>query len=880
MSRFELPLWRRLFRLPTPDPREAAADVDAELEFHLQMRVDELVALGMTEAEARAEALRRFGNLGRARGDLTRDGESRARRHRMAAWLEDLGQDLRLAMRGIRRRPVLAAVATVTLALGLGLTTTVLAVVNRLVLHALPYPGAERFASVLLASDETAMRISPTLRMLGAWRAHAPGSEWIEAHSREELLLENGEAAELVQTRSVTPGLLPALGARVVAGRGIEPVDTAAGAPFVALLSWGAWQRRYGGSPDVIGRTVRLDGKIAAVVGVLERGFDLSPLDVSARAEFWLPLGGPGKSEESAWVLLRRRPGVPVEAITGELRAALQVEGIISDLLERFPPRASDPGEFADEDRERTLWLLTLAVSLVLAIACANVAALLLGQAAVRAREFGVRAALGAGRGRVVRQLVTEAGLLGALGGIAGFAVAKAALWLMRATRPENLLTLDDVALDPGVTLAELGLTLSVAILFGLAPAWAVSRADAAAALVGRVKRSLDSRFGRSLRSALVVGQLAASLVLVSGAGLLVKSFFAEREVPIGFDPAGLGWVDFSLSPRLIPTEAERAAIAEEARAAVSRMPELEAVALAGDSPVGHGIIMGEFLIDGRPLPDRETETMIPYRSIGPGYFDAIGARLEAGRQPDSASGELEIVVDATTAERFFPDGDVLGSRVRYSRTGGWKTIVGVAPNQRALIGAFPEGPFVFESRQRSARDGALIVRAHGDVPLQRISALVRAVDPRIRIRSAETAESALDERLAGRRFTMTIMIGFAGLALLLAAVGLYGVVALAVSQRTYEMGVRIALGAAPSNVRLLVLREGGMRVALGLGLGFVLLVALGRLLRGLLSDVRAWDPVVWGAAAVALAMAGVLACWIPARRASRTDPMIALRAE
>jgi hypothetical protein len=289
VSRFELPHWRRLFRLPTPDPRDAAAEVDSELEFHLQMRVDELIALGMTEADARAEALRRFGNLGRTRGDLTRDGESRARRHRTVAWLEDLVQDLRLALRGMRRRPALAAVAILTLALGLGLTTTVFAVVNRLVLHALPYPGADRFASVVLASDETAMRISPTLRMLGAWRAHAPGSEWIEAHNREELLLESGEAAELVQTRSVTPGLLPALGARVIAGRGIEPADTAAGAPFVVLLSWGAWQRRYGGSADIIGHTVRLDGKVAAVIGVLERGFDLSPLDASARAEFWLP---------------------------------------------------------------------------------------------------------------------------------------------------------------------------------------------------------------------------------------------------------------------------------------------------------------------------------------------------------------------------------------------------------------------------------------------------------------------------------------------------------------------------------------------------------------------------------------------------------------
>ena len=880
MSRFELPLWRRLFRLPTPDPGGTAAEVDSELEFHLEMRVDELVALGMTEADARAEALRRFGNLARTRGELAREGESRARRYRLAAWLEDLGQDLRLAWRGIRRRPVLAAVATVTLALGLGLTTTVLAVVNRLVLHPLPYPGSDRFATVWLASAQTAMRISPTLRMLGAWREHAHGSEWIEAHSGEQLLLEGGEVAELVQTRSVTPGLLPALRARVALGRGIEPVDTTAGAPLVTMLSWGAWQRRFGGAPDVLGRTVRLDGKLATVIGVLAKGFDLSPMDGSARAEFWLPLGGPDQGEESASILVLRRPGISVEVITTELDAALAAQGITSDLLERFRPRAFDPGEFADEDRERTLWLLTLAVSLVLAIACANVAALLLGQAAVRAREFGVRAALGAGRGRVVRQLVTEAGLLGALGGVAGFAVAKAALWLMRATRPENLLTLDDVALDPRVTLAELGLTLSVAVLFGLAPAWAVSRADSAAALVGRVKRSLDSRFGRSLRSALVVGQLAASLVLVSGAGLLVRSFVAERDTPLGFEPTGLGWVQFSLSERVVPKAAERAAIAEEARAAVSRMPELRIVALAGDSPLGYGVIQGEFLIDGRPLPDRETESLIPFNRIGPGYFEAIGARLEAGRAPDLAAGASEVLIDASTAKRFFPAGDAVGSRIRYSRNAPWKTIVGVAPNQRMIIRAFPDGPFLFEPPYQGDPGETIIVRADGDIPLQRISAIVRATDPRIRIRSAETAESALDERLAGRRFTMTIMIGFAGLALLLAAVGLYGVVALAVSQRTYEMGVRIALGAAPSNVRLLVLREGSARMALGLGLGFVLLLGLGRVLRGLLTDVRSWDPAVWAAAAAVLAVAGALACWIPARKASRTDPMIALRAE
>ena len=877
-----LPLLRRILRLPLPrtDQRSAPADVDAELEFHLQMRVQELMTQGCSESEARAEALRRFGDFTEARSTLVRQGGSRALRRRWVVWLEDLGQDLRLALRGIRHRPGLAVTATVTLALGLGLTTTVLAVVNRLVLHPLPYPGAERFAMVWLADDRTAMQISPTLRMLGAWRARSAGLEWIEAHNQEELLLESGETAELVPTRSVTPGLLPALGAGVVLGRGIEPSDTTAGAPPVALLSWGAWQRRFGGVRDAIGSPVRLDGKIATVVGVVERGFDLTPMDGGTRAEFWLPLGGPGKDEESAAILLRRRPGITPASVTGELRAALAAEGITSDLLEKFKPTSSDPGEFADEDRERGLWLLTLAVGLVLGVACANVAALLLGQSAVRAREFGVRAALGAGRGRVMRQLITEATFLGGLGGAAGLAVAHAALWLTRVTRPENLLTLDDVAIDPQVMFLALGLTLLVAILFGLAPAWAASRTDAATAMVGRIQRSMDNRFSRSLRSVLVIGQLAASLALVSGAGLLLKSFVAQRNLPLGLDPVGLGWVDIDISSRVVPVSAERAAITEQALAAVAAMPGVEAATLAGDSPLGYGVMNAEFLIDGRPLPGQPTSVLIPTRSIGPGYFETIGSHLVRGRSPDSRPGSTEIVIDAVTARQFFPGGDAIGSRIRFSREAPWRTIVGVAPEQRTLLGAFQTGPFVFVPLDSGERSGAVILRARGSLSLERVSAFIRGVDSRIRIRSVQTAEAALAERLAGRRFTMTIVMGFAGLALLLAAVGLYGVVALAVTQRAYEIGVRMALGAHPAKVRLLVLREGAIRVIIGLALGLLLVAGSGRLLRGLLSGASTWDPAVWAGAAAVLAVAGILACWVPARRASRIDPMIALRAE
>jgi len=695
-------------------------------------------------------------------------------------------------------------------------------------------------------------------------------------------LLESGETADLVPTRSVTPGLLPALDAHIVLGRGIQRADTAAGAPLAALLSWGSWQQRFGGSRDALGKMVRLDGRIATIVGVVGKGFDLTPLDGGARAEFWLPLGGPAFTKEQwASILVMRRTGAADAEVTRQLRGSMTASAVRSDLALEFQATFLDVSTLADSNRARTLWLLTLAVSLVLGIACANVAALLLGRAAVRGQEFGVRAALGAGRGRVVRQLITESILLGGLGGAAGLAVAELGLWITRVFRPANLLAIDDAALAPRVVVVAIGVTLLVAVVFGAAPAWAVSRGDAAAALMGRLRRSLDTRFGRSLRGALVVGQFAASLVLVSGAGLLLRSFIAERSLQTGFEPHGLGWVQYDIPRRLVTQPEVRKALTDEVSATVAALASVERVGIAANPPLSMGVLRGEFLIEGRPIPEKEAPILMPLRGIGLGYFETIGMRLDQGRSPDTRPGSLEIVIDRQTARRFWPAGDAIGKRVRFNRENFvWKTIVGVAPEQRALVGAFEDAPFIFDPELGRDGGGTIIVRGRGPDPLAGVSSVIRRVDSRIRIRSIMTAAAALDERLAARRFTTTIVGAFAGLALLLAAVGLYGVIALAVGQRTYELGVRIALGAAPRAVRLMVLRDGAVRIGLGLGIGFVLVAGTGRLLRGMLGEVSAWDPVVWAGAGLVLALAGILACWMPARRASRIDPLIALRSD
>lgn len=874
--------WRRLFRWPLrrPQPRSVSEDVDAELEFHLQMRMNELMARGLPEAEARGDALRRFGDLEAARTGLLRDTERRVRREHRTAWFRDLAQDLALALRNFRRRPGFTAVAVSTLALGLGLTTAVLAVVSRLILNPLPYSGSDRFATVMLASNQTALRINPQLRLVEAWRQRTTGAEWIEAHGQEELLLEGGETAELVQTRSVTPGLLPALGARMAAGRGIEPSDTAGDAPLVTVLSWSAWERRYGRSLDALGQTLRLNGAAATVVGVLEPGFDLTPIDGTARAEFWLPLGGPFKGEESVAILLRRRPGTTLATLNAELQAGVTDAELDPEMRQKFPPTAFGVGESRDGSRERTVWLLTLAVGLVLAVACANVAALQIGQTAARNREFGVRSALGAGRGRIVRQLLTEALLLGTLGNVTGLLIARTALWLTRRYRPGRLLTLDDVTIDPGVVIVGLGVTFLVAVLFGLAPAWVASRTDPAATLGGRIARSFDTRFGRSLRAVLVVGQLAAGLVLLNGAGLIMQSFLAERRMPIGFQPDGLAWINLRISRRTVPVPAARDAISARVLATLEAMPGVESAALAGDPPLGYGIIQGEFLVSGRDLPETESRTMIPFRAVGPGYFETVGMRMDAGSPPDLRPGSRDVVIDRVTASRFFPDRNAVGSRIRFGRTGEWHTVVGVTAEERTLLDAFPETPFVYTAPAPGEAGGSLILRRRPELSLERISAVIRSVDARIQIRSVQQAEVLLDERLAPQRFTLAIVAGFAGFALLLAAVGLYGVVAMVVSQRTYEMGVRLALGAAPRRVRAMVLRQGARQLAAGVLLGGLLVAGTGPLLRGLLTGGAFWDPLVWSTAMLVLALAGLLACWVPARRASRIDPVNALRSD
>ncbi|MDX2060590.1 MAG: ADOP family duplicated permease [Gemmatimonadales bacterium] len=874
---------RRLFRLPWRRPDAVDGDVDAELDFHLSMRTEELKALGLPADQARAEAVRRFGDVGEARAALVRTDVEAAHAARRADWLGDLLRDLRFAGRELRRDWTFALVAVVVLGLGIGLTTAMASLFDRLALRPLPYPNADRLGQLWLATGQGdhVMRVTPN-RKIRETTLDVPGIERVDAHRSQDLAVDFPDGTEMLPVRMVSPGLLGGLGARALLGRTFQAEDSAAAAPLTAIVAHQTWQRRFGGAADIVGRSIRVDGKVATVVGVLRPGFDLVSLDGGARAEIWLPLrddvtegGG-----DFASLLVTIAPGATMSAIGKTIDARITAAAEAGDpMMKSFSAVLLGADQIVGSSLRRTLGFLLGAVGLVLLVACANVAALLLGQAVSRFQEFGIRAALGSGRARVVRQLLAESSLLGILGVGAGLLVAVAVLALARATRPDTLLTVDEVRLS-GLTL---GVAVAVALVatvgFGLAPIWAVSRADVATSVVGRTRRATDGLGAGRLRTILVVGQIAVTLVLLLGAGLLVKSFVRERTLPLGFDAPNLAQVSISMRERDFPDSTGRDELARSIVERIRRIPGVIAAAQSGNSPVDFGVVQGEFLAEDRPVPETEAKIVMPARWVGPDFFAVTGVPLVAGRTFSADTGQAEVVIDAATARRVWGTLDVVGKRVRYDRSGGWRTIVGVAGDLRGFDG-FDGVPALYEREYAGETGHTILARLADARVLREITRAVREAHPAIRIRSAALTLDAIEDQLAGTRFTMAIVACFSILALVLAMVGLYGVISYGVRRRTFEFGVRLALGAPPARVRGLVLREGLLRIGGGVAVGLLGSVGLVRVIRGMLYQMSPWDPTAFGVAAALLFGVGAAAIWIPARRASRVDPLEAIRAE
>ncbi len=881
-----LPEFRRLFRFGSRRASAVPGEVDAEVEFHLKMRIDELMAQGFSESEATVEAARRFGDLTAARTALIEADRQATRDAARADWIADLARDLRFAGRELRRNWSFAAVAVVVLGLGVGLTTAVVSLFERLAVHPLPYPNADRLALAWLVTGngEHSIRINPDLAYRQAM-ASTPGVEHADAHQSNQAMVDVSGTPEMIQTRLVTVGMLDRLGARLALGRSFAPDDSSPASPLPTVLAYQTWKRRYAGEPDVVGRTVRIDGRVATIIGVFQPGFDLASIDGRARAEFWLPLRqdllDPGR--DRAEVLLTLAPGASSGAVAAAIDSRMKAAPEGGQFLRSFGTKLVQANDLVDNSLRQTLSLLLVAVGLILFVACANVAALLLGQAVGRSQEFGVRAALGAGRGRVIRQLLAESTLLGGLGAALGVGVTVAVLALARRFRPDNLLTIDDVRVN-GLTLLIAGLVALVAtISFGLAPIWAVSRTDAAAALVGRARRTFDGRGAGRLRSGLVIGQIAVTLILLVGAGLLVKSFVRERTLPVGFDTEGLAQIDVAVPERDFPTPARRSEVIAEVERRVRTIPGVTAVALAMNGPLDFGAMQAEFLPAKDPWPAVENKSFMPLRHVAPDFFAVIGLRIVAGRTFSADTSAHEIIIDEATAKRAWGSpGAAVGQRVRFGRdnkdTGN--LVVGVVGNIRTETDNFVGIPTIYFPLEPRESGFTLVIRSAGTSPLGAASRAVRDTDVGLRIRSAATMSDVMADRTAGTRFTMAVVAFFSALSLILALVGLYGVISFAVGQRHFEFGVRLAIGALPAGISTMVLGDGLRRIAGGIIVGLLGSAGLVQLIRGMLYKMSPWDPWVFAGAAGLLGAVGLAAAWIPARRASKVDPLVAIRAE
>ncbi len=787
-------------------------------------------------------------------------------------------QDLRFALRSFRRGPGFATVAVLTLALGIGATAAVYSVLRAVVLRPLPYASPERLVRVIEttpAGDDFSVS-APTFRDL---REQSRSFRLLAAlGDREVALLGRGEPTRLTGV-TATADYFPLLGVPPTLGRVPTSAEVESGEQ-VTVLSYRAWQSELGGDPAVLGRTIDLDGAPVKVVGVMPRGFE-SPGD----PDLWLPLRLDPRAEREDHelsVVGRLADGVDRAGAAAELR------GIAARLGAQYPQTNGGWGFHVTPLRrwlvpapvERTVWLLMGAVGLLLVLTCANVSNLLLGRAARRRREIGVRAALGAGRARIARQLFTESVVLAACGALGGALFAAGAVPLLRRLLPADVHPAAAIAVDGGVLAFAAAVAALTAVVFGLLPALTVSAGGLREAATGLRTTGTRSR----TRDALVVAELALAMTLLVGAGLFLTSFLRLEAVDLGVDRQQVLAVPLApSSQRYSDDERARLLLAIEER--VSGLPGVVAVGSSNVEPLSGGGTAIDVAVEGRPAGPGETR-FVRWRSVSPGFFRAAGVRLLAGRalRPADYAPEAPavIVVTRAFARALFGNQDPLDRRVAMGVNGtNWRRIVGVSEDVQDVALAEPPQPLFFIP-DASWPWMTLLVRTRQDAatlaaPLRHA---IWSLAPDLPVPTVEP----MSERVAGAarrpRFQLEVMATFAAVALLLAAVGIYGVISQFVALQTREIGVRLALGAAPARILRLVVRRGAALVGAGLVVGGVAALALGRFLGSTLYATPAADPVTFAAVALVLAAVGLASALVPARRATRVDPQTALRAE
>jgi putative ABC transport system permease protein len=879
-------------------PGKPDAEVDSELRFHLEHRIEANIAAGMSPEAARLAAEERFGDVEGVRKEcaqlLTEDRKTQRRRD----WLDDLRQDFRFAVRSATGAPMFTLLAILTLALGIGANAAVFGVVKSVLLNSLPYEDAGRLVRIYTPIKSLGERVGAvsagtvsdlrerqrSFSSLGAW---SPG---------RDVIYNPGDMPQIVQVRWVEPSLFVTLGVRFVAGNNFREEDGLGDTAFVTVLPWKTWQSKFGGTPDVVGRQVRLNNIDRTVVGVLPRDFVLPDGD----ADFLYPMAMAPfmrdpisvRGSHNFGLVGRLKPGISVEAADRELRG-------IGDELERLyakdnlgigmmgvPLRDAMVG-----DTRTPLIVLLASAALVLLITCANLAGALLSRTISRRKEFAVRVALGAGRGRLVRQLLTESVLLSIVGGMAGVLLAIVLLSTFRGVSLEAIPRYAVLSLDAGALVVALIVALLTGLAFGLGPALSVGKADPQDTLRDETRGSTESVRTRQLRGVLVAGQIALCLSLLATAGLLGRSLWEMTHAPLGFNSDRLLTFTVQLSGGRYSTASARANFHAEFAERLKALPGVHGMAITSGLPTRITNRNGLF-VENRPWGPNEPVPFMVTSRVSDDYFKVFEIPVKQGRTFSSidaidfatGSGTPPVaVVSEEMAQRYWPDGKAVGARFRWGPPNPnqpWTTIVGVVGNVRNSPTALRQEPMMFFPLRQQPFGETFAVKTSGD-PSEMTSAVrtvLREIDPGLPLYQVATMQDVVDKGFAARRLPVLLMMGFGVLALLVASVGIYAMFATMATAREREFGVRIALGSSRGAVAGLVIRQGGKWMALGLLLGAAGVFATTRLVRTQLFGVPELDPLTIGAAVLVLMMCAAIALLAPVRRATRVDPITVLR--
>lgn len=888
---------RRLFRLPFGDERRLQEEVDDELRFHIEERAAKYERQGMSPEEARAEAERRFGDVEEIREEVERMMTRRRRAMERNDLIDDLRRDGAFAIRQILGHPAFSAVVVATIALAIAATTAVFSVVDGILLRPLPYEEPDELVMVWMDYTERDVVLPDKRREWLSWpnfadfRDEVAAVESIAAFTGwRPTLTGDGVAAQQLVGARFSHGMFSAvLGVEPAVGRGFLPEEDVPDGPESVILSDGLWQRAFGGDPEILGTTILLNGMPFTVVGIMPPDFRPPPF---LGTDLWTPLQLDRTNGGGRGSIFLRAVGRLSDDASLELARA-QATDLALRLEEEYPTDNVDtsfnvyPLHFDLVNQERTaLWLLMGAVGFVLLIASVNVANLLLARGASRSGELAVRVALGAGRRRILSQLLTESSVLAAVGGVLGIALAFLGTDVLLRLAPPGTPLLDQVSVDLRILGFAMLVTMVTGALFGLLPALRASRTDPAGAL-REGGRSGSASGSARLRNALVVGQVALALVLLVGAGLLVRSFQNLQRVDLGFRPEGVLSARIQLPPARYPDAESRLAFFRPLEERLGALPGVESVGSIDALPLAGFDGDVTFAVEGAPPARPGLEPSVWLRRITPDYFRAMGLELVSGRAftpSDDGEAPRIIIVNETLEDAYF-DGQAVGKRLNVNDPENpvWREVVGVvrdiknfgirADSRNAMYLPYAQAPspFMFTAVRTSGEVEAMV---------NPVRSVVAELDPGVALAMVQPMEERVSSSLATDRFTTSLLGGFAVAAMLLALVGLYGVVSYTVSMRMREMGVRIALGAPLAQIRTLVLRWALRLVALGIVVGAVGAVGVSRVLESLLFGVGATDPLTFAAVGGLMILAALLASLVPAIRATRVDPIEVLKTE